>query len=714
MAGVLPVTLACVGFTAYLGLNRYPFGAFAPTFLGACERLTSAGLGPMPDDWFCFYQPQLRSIAPILSAFALGFGMALPGIILALRGSRLIALLPLITILMLDNLFGADLQGSHAESWQSAGLWWPPTGLGAGAQKLLAGAVLAIPTMAVVIFLHPARQVRDPIGWPSKLKAGTIVVPFTILITAPWILIGEYLVGPAIAMAIFGILMGRDRRWVPWSFAVVAIFLSQGPSQLLWRFNPEEGGTLQFVAVFALFAAASAGSAWHPIARLFELRREPREPRPWVRRPVVNIDLQHRGLRALNAASLIAVPASLALAFLLTGSHAATPSPTYIEDRVRAQDTVALRVLREALEGARGYRSQHGTYAGVGTTGTRSDQFFWTRHPGFVLSSLNSGVTVAHGGKHSITLTTKSYSDNVACLQRSGHRTSFSIAEDVRKAVATCSKAPASQAFGPTIPDCRSGSGYILCRMVQTLIVGMLDRHHRRDRFLPADREVEISTLPSGYPIFIVRNDDGGLSVIDAISPVRKWGIGHPLSWCPATRTFEDNISGSSFDEYGNYLAGPAPSGLRRFATVRNPHGEMFGIAGVIPGRTPVSVVKHHDAPHPCRRPIEASFENQYYSPPEGRTPGAWVVLQGKLVITRNGGAQLCQPPRLCNDPLPVHGVDLGILQNTWKKVIATPRRNHWLARWTPKGLDHIVRFPKPRHHCVGFPPPGTPGVPAC
>jgi hypothetical protein len=80
----------------------------------------------------------------------------------------------------------------------------------------------------------------------------------------------------------------------------------------------------------------------------------------------------------------------------------------------------------------------------------------------------------------------------------------------------------------------------------------------------PAPGHVAAGFLDDGTPVLAVAHSDGSVTAIEAVSPHVAWGIKSLLGWCPSSRTFDDPFHGSRFDEYGRYLAGPAPTGLVR------------------------------------------------------------------------------------------------------------------------------------------------------
>ncbi|MDP9342764.1 MAG: hypothetical protein M3Q23_11875 [Actinomycetota bacterium] len=83
----------------------------------------------------------------------------------------------------------------------------------------------------------------------------------------------------------------------------------------------------------------------------------------------------------------------------------------------------------------------------------------------------------------------------------------------------------------------------------------------------PAPGEAVAGFLDDGTPLLAVAHADGSVTVVEAVSPHVALGVKKILGWCASSRTFDDPFHGSRFDEYGRYLAGPAPTGLIRLST---------------------------------------------------------------------------------------------------------------------------------------------------
>lgn len=63
-------------------------------------------------------------------------------------------------------------------------------------------------------------------------------------------------------------------------------------------------------------------------------------------------------------------------------------------------------------------------------------------------------------------------------------------------------------------------------------------------------------------PTVSVTHDDGTKTTYVALSTHSPFGIRFPIWWCPETGTLRDIAHGSGFNGYGEYVSGPASSGL--------------------------------------------------------------------------------------------------------------------------------------------------------
>ena len=80
---------------------------------------------------------------------------------------------------------------------------------------------------------------------------------------------------------------------------------------------------------------------------------------------------------------------------------------------------------------------------------------------------------------------------------------------------------------------------------------------------VPPRGETSAVFLADGRPVFVVHHQDGTVSVVDAFSSHRAWGVEELNVWCPSTREFVEVAHEAHFDEYGTLtpLSGPAGAG---------------------------------------------------------------------------------------------------------------------------------------------------------
>jgi hypothetical protein len=66
-------------------------------------------------------------------------------------------------------------------------------------------------------------------------------------------------------------------------------------------------------------------------------------------------------------------------------------------------------------------------------------------------------------------------------------------------------------------------------------------------------------------PVFVVRPEPGTVLVLDAVDPHDPWGLDKLVTYCSPSDWFEDLYHGSRFNGSGDWMGGPAPSGLATF-----------------------------------------------------------------------------------------------------------------------------------------------------
>lgn len=678
---VAGVVAATVGVLATMGLNsRFPW--LMPTFMGACTRLREAGLGPTADDWFCHTAPLGLTPAPWAASALVTLGPALLGPILVSAGRRRMAFFPLAVFAAVDA---------------GLGFWWGPIEGRSVAARVLAFAILSIPTVAALRWLDP--QPSPPVfeGSSPSSRVGATVGCAALLVvgTAPWYLaiesVGLVVAGPLLAMAVFGWLLGPDRRWFPWVVVALAILMSTGPAGMFWHWNRSISGWLYFSAAFPLFVASAIGTAWKPLAVLFASRG--RRDRGGLEHQLylVSTPAARSRVRALNLGSAILLSLSLAGPLLVSWD---APFPTYMGYRERAWEVKTFANLRTAAATLVDYRWRTGGLDGFDySSGLRNSQLMWTDDRRQLLSQGLGVIWLESVRNGSAQLVARGAEDSMLCMRVSGpgeltygrSRTTAAGPQAVRSAVKHCGDERWSEELTEPAerPDCSSDEvdNYMICRMVEALMVGMTD-------FPASSGEVAVPSEPGGYPgriagdasyagdmpadLFVVRHDGGGVTVVDPVSTHRPWGISYLVSWCPDSRTFVDTAHGSIFDEYGRYLAGPAPTGLRTYRVWHKP-GEpgTYDVTGLLPGG-PRSRGKGPTTACAPRDLASLGFEDTYgYSPPPGDFHPSLVVLSGELVITRDNGVWMCSAGSGgCGGRTPVEGVDTSILGRKWKMRI--------------------------------------------
>lgn len=83
---------------------------------------------------------------------------------------------------------------------------------------------------------------------------------------------------------------------------------------------------------------------------------------------------------------------------------------------------------------------------------------------------------------------------------------------------------------------------------------------------LPAAGEVEPAFVGDD-PVYVVRDPDGEVHVLDAVSPHAPRGMHKVVAWCRSSHLFEDLWHGSKFQADGTWVGGPAPTGLTAYRT---------------------------------------------------------------------------------------------------------------------------------------------------
>jgi hypothetical protein len=210
---------------------------------------------------------------------------------------------------------------------------------------------------------------------------------------------------------------------------------------------------------------------------------------------------------------------------------------------------------------------------------------------------------------------------------------------------------------------------------------------------VPPLGEVSADFLPDGRPVFVVHHDDGSVSVIDAFSSHRPFGLLDIVGWCPSTTEFVELAHEARFDAFGNWTeAGPAPYGLATFdveVVERDANGGPSAVrVGAMRDATPGGSAHETDpSTYPAFCPAGADASSTATTVVSGNTgqtgyvvthridpedvwptpaglvaaaPDGWAAVDGQLLVARDGFVQLCAEvvDDRCVDGAIVRGID--------------------------------------------------------
>lgn len=97
---------------------------------------------------------------------------------------------------------------------------------------------------------------------------------------------------------------------------------------------------------------------------------------------------------------------------------------------------------------------------------------------------------------------------------------------------------------------------------------------------VPEVGDVVVAQLADGSPVFVTQPSPGEILVLDAVDPHRPGGIRKLVVFCRSSLMFEDLRHGSTFDQWGNWAFGPAPSGLALYPTEPAEDGRTVRVVG--------------------------------------------------------------------------------------------------------------------------------------
>ncbi len=242
---------------------------------------------------------------------------------------------------------------------------------------------------------------------------------------------------------------------------------------------------------------------------------------------------------------------------------------------------------------------------------------------------------------------------------------------------------------------------------------------------VPPRGETSAVYLADGRPVFVVHHLDGTVSVVDAFSSHRAWGVEELTVWCPSTRQFVEVAHEAHFDEYGDRRAGPAPGGVATFSlqiVARDASGDPRSIevgqmqepavdphsgperpqfcppsgsgTGLVPvtggytGETGLVVAHSLDGVHIWDSPMEAVAAD----------PTGWVFVHGTLLVAQDGFVQLCAEvvDGSCEGAVVVRGIDgVGLWLNVTRfdQVSGYEEPQVWLVQIHDGVIDDPAGF---------------------
>jgi nitrite reductase/ring-hydroxylating ferredoxin subunit len=106
----------------------------------------------------------------------------------------------------------------------------------------------------------------------------------------------------------------------------------------------------------------------------------------------------------------------------------------------------------------------------------------------------------------------------------------------------------------------------LLVGLVVAVARSVLPGDDDRTLALPPPGEVAAAFV-EGEPVFVVHDDDGDVRVLDAVDP-HVPGDPKVLAHCADSGTFEDLRHGSRFTRRGEWMGGPAPTGMAAYEIV--------------------------------------------------------------------------------------------------------------------------------------------------
>jgi hypothetical protein len=334
-----------------------------------------------PTDWLC--QISLgETLGAYLAASALvSLAALVPAVVLALRGRRLLAFVPMLAPLAITFL-------AHVSSWAWSAFWvpfehtstpqlflgpWAPWTAGGSPVSVWRPdhpvaigadlALLSVPVIAMMALFRPPKAPRAGLSARAVLLACVIAGGASFIIEwATHTLVGAelYLIGgwflQGLVMVTFGLLLPLGRGRPLWAIAPVACLLSLGgPAAIVGSLNGYTTFTFFRTALPLALMGLAGAAATAFVARQRGLGYAAPPERSRRLRPVSVVYGLGLGMLAVTTLMFALDP----LPFQIS-----TPLPTYLGARDRVVDLRSRMTLDEALDVVVAYRTAHGSFQG--------------------------------------------------------------------------------------------------------------------------------------------------------------------------------------------------------------------------------------------------------------------------------------------------------------------------------------------------------------
>ena len=169
---------------------------------------------------------------------------------------------------------------------------------------------------------------------------------------------------------------------------------------------------------------------------------------------------------------------------------------------------------------------------------------------------------------------------------------------------------------------------------------------------IPPIGEASPEFLADGRPAWVVHHRDDSVSVVDAFSTHRPFGIEELVGWCASGERFQEPAHGASFNEYGQYLDGPAEADLAHFEVERMGEKVRVGSMVMPDRRTEQATIPSNEPPCslPGALPVTPPLRVHDVPSEELESPAAavraepegWIAVSGEVWIRPGEQTLVC------------------------------------------------------------------------